>query len=104
MKRKILEKVATLSTHPIFDSDDEASDSTSDSIDPDIVLTTGSDADSSGDSKVIATSIDGEDGLVDVTMKGSNEVRDSAASDAKSLKPAEKEKASYESHSKLHWQ
>lgn len=33
------------------------------------MLTTGSDADSSGGSKVIATSIDGEDGLVDVTMK-----------------------------------
>lgn len=98
VRRKILEKVATLSTHKIFHNDDEANDSTVDSVDPDIVLTNGSDADSSGDSKVIATSIDGEDGLVDVTMKGSNEVLTSAAGDVGSLKTAGKEKASYESH------
>ena len=39
------------------------------------MLTTGSD--SSGDSKVVANSIDGEDELVDVTMKESNAVRES---------------------------
>jgi hypothetical protein len=43
-----------------------------DNIDPDLVVTTASDADSSGDSKVNATSIDGEDELVDVTMNGVN--------------------------------
>lgn len=37
------------------------------------MLTTGSDADSSGDGKVVANSIDGEDELVDVAMKDSNE-------------------------------
>jgi ubiquitin carboxyl-terminal hydrolase 4/11/15 len=41
----------------------------SDSVASDIVLTTGSDADSSGDVKVVANSIDGEDELVDVAMK-----------------------------------
>jgi ubiquitin carboxyl-terminal hydrolase 4/11 len=34
-----------------------------------MVVTTASDADSSGDSKVIAQSVNGEDDLVDVTMK-----------------------------------
>jgi ubiquitin carboxyl-terminal hydrolase 4/11 len=96
LKRKILEKVATFSSHPIFRDDDEASDSAVDSVDPDIVLTTGSDADSSGDSKVVATSIDGEDGLVDVTMKESNGVPDSIVNDARSSKLAEKEKTSYD--------
>lgn len=39
-------------------------------------MTTSSDADSSGDSKVMATSIDGEDELVDVTKKDSKSLRD----------------------------
>jgi hypothetical protein len=53
-------------------NDDEssafASDSnTTDGNDPEIVLANGSE--SSGEGKVVASSIDGEDGLVDVTMK-----------------------------------
>ena len=67
--------MATFSTSRVFeeeDDSDEANASVADSIDPDLVLTTGSDADSSGGSKVVATSIDGEDELVDVTMKDSN--------------------------------
>lgn len=73
IKRKVLEKVATFSTSNEFSTEeDEADASVSDGVDPDIVLTTGSDADSSGGSKVVATSIDGEDELVDVTMKDSN--------------------------------
>ncbi|CAG8979537.1 hypothetical protein HYALB_00004990 [Hymenoscyphus albidus] len=72
IKRKILEKIATFSTSSAFaNDDDEADASVSDGVDPDIVLTTGSDADSSGGSKVVATSVDGEDELVDVTMKDS---------------------------------
>lgn len=41
------------------------------SIDPDIIVTTASDA-SSGDDKVVASSIDGEDDVVDITMKETN--------------------------------
>ncbi|KAG9230957.1 hypothetical protein BJ875DRAFT_135688 [Amylocarpus encephaloides] len=78
--RKILEKVATFSTSHLFKEDDEGHTSVSDSIDPDIVLTTGSDADSSGDSKIVATSIDGEDELVDVAMKESSGATGAATS------------------------
>ncbi|KAL2064140.1 hypothetical protein VTL71DRAFT_4634 [Oculimacula yallundae] len=71
IKRKILEKVANLTTSRSFhgDGDTDADANVPDGADADIVLTTGSDADSSGDSKVVANSIDGEDELVDVTMK-----------------------------------
>lgn len=71
IKRKILEKVATFSTHPDFEDEYDADRSVADSADADIVITTGSDADSSGGSKVVANSIDGEDELVDVVMKDS---------------------------------
>lgn len=68
IRRKILEKIATLTTHRDFQPEDgETTGSVADSVDPDIVLTNGSD--SSGDSKVVANSVDGEDELVDVTMK-----------------------------------
>lgn len=59
--------MATFSTHPTFHPDSESDASVSDNIDPDLVITTGSDADSSGDTKVVADSIDGEDELVNVT-------------------------------------
>ncbi|KUJ19216.1 UCH-domain-containing protein [Mollisia scopiformis] len=72
IKRKILEKIATFSTHPDFEEEYDADRSVADSADADIVLTTGSDADSSGGSKVVANSIDGEDELVDVVMKDSS--------------------------------
>lgn len=69
--------MATLSTHrDLHDDEDESGDSASSSIDPDLVLTTGSDADSSGGVKVVANSIDGEDELVDVT-KQSDGIQDS---------------------------
>lgn len=88
IRRKILEKLATFTTHRDFhDEDEEANDSVAESLDPDLVLTTGSD--SSGDSKVVANSIDGEDELVDVTMKESNGVHESVEKD--STKPSEAE-------------
>jgi ubiquitin carboxyl-terminal hydrolase 4/11/15 len=71
IKRKILEKVATFSTHSCFEEEYDADRSVADSADTDLVITTGSDADSSGDGKVVANSIDGEDELVDVVMKES---------------------------------
>lgn len=92
IKRKILEKVATFSTSEELieeDDSDEADASAADSVDP-FVITTGSDADSSGGSKVVATSIDGEDELVDVTMKDSNSALESSESNTdapKSSKP-----------------
>ncbi|KAJ8071870.1 hypothetical protein OCU04_002178 [Sclerotinia nivalis] len=75
IKRKILEKVATFTTWPRFSDEDDPS-SASESIDPDLVVTTGSDADSSGDGKFVAHSLDGEDELVDVAMKDSNSARE----------------------------
>lgn len=68
--------MATLTTFREFHQDeseteDEEEDA-NENIDPDLVVTTVSDADSSGDGKVVATSIDGEDELVDVTMNGVN--------------------------------
>lgn len=84
IKRKILEKVATFTTSTEFYEDDAASGSAADSIDPDIVLTNGSD---SSDGKVAANSIDGEDGLVDVSMGGSNTLHESVEKD--DMQPAE---------------
>jgi len=58
-------------------SDENSPPSVAESIDPDLVITTGSDADSSGDGKVVAHSIDGEDEIVDVTMKEATNVHTS---------------------------
>jgi ubiquitin carboxyl-terminal hydrolase 4/11/15 len=97
IKRKILEKVASFTTSDEFAEDeediDEANASAADSVDPDIVLTTGSDADSSGGSKVVANSIDGEDELVDVTMKDSNGAPESTENSAFTSKSSEPVKA-----------
>lgn len=66
IRRKILEKIATFTTsHEFEEDDDEASGSVADSLDPDTVITNGSD---SSDGKIAANSIDGEDGLVDISM------------------------------------
>lgn len=79
IRRKLLEKVATFTTSEELVEESDASGSVSDSIDPDIVLTNGSD---SSDGKVAANSIDGEDGLVDVSMESSNTAPDSTESNA----------------------
>ncbi|KAM3155138.1 hypothetical protein ABEW05_004324 [Botrytis cinerea] len=76
IKRKLLEKVSTFTTWPSINDEYDPS-SASESIDPDLVVTTGSDADSSGDGKFVAQSLDGEDELVDVAMKDSNPVHES---------------------------
>lgn len=67
IRRKVLEKAASFSTwtgfYPIeFDEN----------VEGDIVITSVSDADSSGDTKVVAHSVEGEDDMVDVTMKDAN--------------------------------
>jgi len=66
--------VATFTTLAL-PGDDESNAGVSDGGDPDIVLANGSD--SSGEGKVVANSIDGEDGLVDITMKEPHQDRDS---------------------------
>ncbi|KAH6610302.1 hypothetical protein Trco_000322 [Trichoderma cornu-damae] len=67
IKRKVLERVATFSTWSKFTQrlDSESPEAT----EADMVMTTASDADPFGDGKVIAKSVEGEDDIVDVTMK-----------------------------------
>ncbi|KAL7944500.1 hypothetical protein V8C42DRAFT_346239 [Trichoderma barbatum] len=79
IKRKVLERVATFSTWSKFTQQQNAEGS--DAADADMVITTASDADSSGDSKVVAKSVEGEDDMVDVTMKD--------AQNAKAMPPPE---------------
>ena len=65
-----MEKAATFTTSRLFhDEDTEADDAT----DTDLVPVTASDADSAGDGKVVAKSVEGEDDIVDVTMKDASE-------------------------------
>ncbi|KAK1731256.1 ubiquitin carboxyl-terminal hydrolase [Colletotrichum acutatum] len=61
IRRKVLEKVATFSTWSEFEEIDESTDA-------DMVITSQSDADSSGDSKVVSNSVEGEDDLVNVSV------------------------------------
>ncbi|WDK15666.1 ubiquitin carboxyl-terminal hydrolase [Colletotrichum graminicola] len=63
IRRKVLERVATFSTWSGFDDADEGTDA-------DMVITSQSDADSSGDSKVVSKSVEGEDDLVNVSIGG----------------------------------
>ena len=81
IRRKILEKIATLTTYEGFDAEESECDDggveSNDHVDPDFVITSASDAESSGDGKVLDKSIDGEEGLVDVTMKETNSVLES---------------------------
>lgn len=78
IRRKILEKIATFTTsHEFEEDDDEASGSVADSLDPDTVITNGSD---SSDGKIAANSIDGEDGLVDISMNGTGVANTAVAS------------------------
>jgi ubiquitin carboxyl-terminal hydrolase 4/11/15 len=71
IQRKVLEKVATFSTWSKLAQGREA-ESTG-TPDADMVLTTASDADSSADGKIAAHSVEGEDDMVDVTMKDAND-------------------------------
>lgn len=82
IRRKVLEKVATFTTHPTFADDEDADASTNGSLDPDLVIANGSD--SSGESKVVANSIDGEDSIVNVTMKESRGVSPAESVNSKS--------------------
>lgn len=63
IRRKVLEKVASLSTSPIFQDSD-----TAESTEPEMIGPNGSDSTSSLEGKVAAHSVQGEDDLVDVQM------------------------------------
>ncbi|KAH7329234.1 hypothetical protein B0I35DRAFT_456639 [Stachybotrys elegans] len=63
IRRKVLEKVATFSTWS------KLTESSTESSDAEMVMASTSDADSSGESKVAANSVEGEEDMVDVTMK-----------------------------------
>ncbi|KAI5465828.1 hypothetical protein BGZ63DRAFT_420363 [Mariannaea sp. PMI_226] len=69
IRRKVLEKMATFSSWSGFLGTNEAENGTTEG---DVVITSASDVDSSGDGKVMAQSVEGEDDLVDVTMKDAN--------------------------------
>ncbi|KAJ3526931.1 hypothetical protein NM208_g10954 [Fusarium decemcellulare] len=69
IRRKVLEKVSAFSTWSKLKDPQE---DISDNADGEMVLTSASDADSSGDGKVVANSVEGEDDMVDVQMKDAN--------------------------------
>lgn len=73
-----------------YESDDDQS------TDKDIVITTASDT-SSGDGKVVATSIDGEDDVVDVTVTGQSDARAPAEVDGGSQKDSNPRKRKFQS-------
>ncbi|KAM3068068.1 hypothetical protein ACMFMG_011116 [Clarireedia jacksonii] len=88
IKRKLLEKVSTFTKSNLFSEFYEEEDpaSATESTEPDMVVTTASDADSSGEGKVVANSLDGEeDGIVDVQMKDAN--TESKSSEPQSIRP-----------------
>ncbi|KAL0473073.1 hypothetical protein QR685DRAFT_569187 [Neurospora intermedia] len=73
IRRKILQKVATLSTWSEFTADEEASEAT----DPEMV-NGASDIDSA-DSKVVAKSVESEEDIVDVTMGNTGSAKPTAS-------------------------
>lgn len=70
IRRKILEKVATFTTYSAC-HEEGSMNGAKEAIDPDLVVTSSSDVDSSNDGRVVATSVDGEEDVVDVTMADS---------------------------------
>ena len=72
IQRKVLERIATFSTWSKLSSASHENENT-DFADGDMVITTCSDADSSGDCKVATYSVEGEDDMVDITMKDTND-------------------------------
>lgn len=74
LRRKILEKVATFTTHPLFTRLEDPDNS--DSTDPEIIGLGSSDAGSSNEGRVVAQSVKGEDDIVDVQMKDASDAND----------------------------
>ncbi|KAL7918893.1 hypothetical protein ACQKWADRAFT_302851 [Trichoderma austrokoningii] len=86
IKRKVLEKVSTFSTWSKFAQAQQQAEEQPESpevTESDMVITNASDADSSGDNKVVAKSVEGEDDIVDVAMN------DNARGSASAMPPPE---------------
>ncbi|KAK0389430.1 hypothetical protein NLU13_3005 [Sarocladium strictum] len=84
IRRKVLEKIATLSTWTKFS--EMPSSEAVDAGDSDVVVTSTSDADSSGDSKIAARSVEGEEDMLDISMKDGNGSNKEHKPDSKILK------------------
>ncbi|OTA95793.1 hypothetical protein M434DRAFT_9452 [Hypoxylon sp. CO27-5] len=76
IRRKVLEKVATFTKHPVFARMEESDGS--DTTDPEIIGLGSSDAGSSSEGRVVAQSVKGEDDMVDVQMRDAHETKNSA--------------------------
>jgi len=76
IRKKILERIATYSTWPEFDDADDTDETT----DPEMINTS-SDVDFPGAPKVVAKSVEGEDDIVDVTMKDQGSEQETAPVD-----------------------
>ncbi|KAI9840768.1 MAG: CSN-associated deubiquitinating enzyme Ubp12, partial [Thelocarpon superellum] len=79
--RIVLEKVATMTTRPLIEDEDEIDedDASTSPDDEDMVVTTAEDADSASGTKVKTDSSEGEDGFVDVSMKDAAEPSSTAS-------------------------
>ncbi|KAK0674297.1 putative ubiquitin carboxyl-terminal hydrolase 12 [Cercophora samala] len=84
IRRKVLEKVATFTTHPDLAAVEETD--AGDNVDPEMA-NMASDADSSGDSKIVAKSVEGEEDIVDVTMADAGDVPKPVASSGAQQSP-----------------
>ncbi|KAI1502730.1 hypothetical protein F5X99DRAFT_417717 [Biscogniauxia marginata] len=73
IRRKVLEKVATLTKHPNFGRQEDSDGS--DNTEPEMIGPNGSDTGSSIGGKVVAQSVKGEDDMVDVQMKDAGDVK-----------------------------
>ena len=67
--RKVLAKAATMTTTDILNDEDASDTESIRQEESDTVLMTADDADSASDSKVQASSVEGEDGIVDISMR-----------------------------------
>ncbi|KAK4156700.1 ubiquitin carboxyl-terminal hydrolase [Chaetomidium leptoderma] len=77
IRRKILEKVATFTTWSQLAATEDAD--AAEATDAEMVNTAASDVDSAGDSKVVAKSVEGEDDMVDVTMRDAADAQNASA-------------------------
>ncbi|KAJ8118941.1 hypothetical protein ONZ43_g3891 [Nemania bipapillata] len=78
IRRKILEKVATFTKHDAFTRLEESDGS--ESTEPEMIGTNGSEMGSSDGGKVTTQSVGSEDDLVDVRMKGTSDEKSNVAS------------------------
>ncbi|KAI0542302.1 hypothetical protein GGR58DRAFT_510328 [Xylaria digitata] len=90
IRRKILEKVATFTKHPLFARMDESDGS--ETTEPELIGPNGSDTASSVGGKVVAQSVGSDDDIVDVRMKDASDknsnVRSPSLSHIKHGRPA----------------